>query len=817
MGHCLKDSSPFPKTNTMSTNRYCCIHGHFYQPPRENAWLETVELQDSAAPFHDWNERINFECYARNARARIQNDQDYITKIVNNYERISFNFGPTLLKWMEESDPATHAAIVRADERSRERFGGHGNALAQAHSHLILPLANERDKHTQIKWGIRDFEYRFGRLPEGMWLAETAADVATLEAMAANGIKFTILAPRQAKSVREIGSEQWHQVNEHSIDTRRPYRCNLPSGRKIDLFYYHGDGSKAVAFERLLNSGQVFKDRLMGIFHDEHPQLAHIATDGESYGHHHRYGEMALADCLERMEQDDSVELTNYGQFLELFPPEYETEIHDNSSWSCVHGVERWRNDCGCNAGTAGWNQRWRAPLRQTLNWLRDQLLPIYETETEDLLRDPWRARDEYIDVLLRERRPEALHNFIQRNCFRELEKDERIQLLRLMEMQRNAMYMFTSCGWFFDEISGLETNQILQYANRAIYYARQINGTDLHEEFVRRLQDIPSNVYESAGESYMKYVAPARVDLTRVGMHYAVSSLFEPHPQHFEFFNYIAVNEQFTRRLAGMQRLAIGRTTVRSKVTTSEKHFSFVVLYLGQQNIIGNISLDMDGPTFDRMQKEVLRSFESTNLGEVIGTMQQYFGGQTFSIWHLFQDEKRKILRQITEQSMQRATLHVREIYDDNYQLMLGMKQSGIPVPEHWQNAVQFVVNSELTALFGSQKLSVSRMKNIQLEMSRWNITITNPDRFRLRVSERVFREIKRLGQPDFRIKDLQRVNDILTIVREMGIKPDYWKSQNFFYEWMHSDASLTEGWERELRRFGDLIRVWFPVSEMA
>ena len=797
--------------------RYLCIHGHFYQPPRENAWLETVELQDSAAPFHDWNERINFECYARNARARIQDDADYIKRIVNNYERISFNFGPTLLTWMEEADPATLAEIVAADERSRERYNGHGNALAQAHSHLILPLANERDKHTQIRWGLADFEHHYGRPAEGMWLAETAADTATLEALAANEVAFTILAPRQAKRIRKIGEDRWHNVHEHSIDTRRAYRCKLPNGRHIDLFFYHGDVSKAVAFEKLLNSGQAFKNRLTGIFHDHHPQLAHIATDGESYGHHHRYGEMALADALDRVEQDPGVELINYGRFLELHPPEYEVEIHDNSSWSCVHGVERWRSNCGCNAGRAGWNQTWRGPLRDTLNWLRDQLIPIFEVEAEDLLRDPWEARDRFIHFLLEKRSPEALQQFISRNCYRELEKDERIQMLRLLEMQRNAMYMFTSCGWFFDEVSGLETNQILQYANRAIYYARQVSGVDLHPEFVERLEKTPSNAYANAAESYLKYVAPARVDLTRVGMHYAVSSLFEPHPQHYEFFNYVADNEVFERRVAGLQRLVIGRTTVRSKVTTSEKHFSFVALYLGQQNIIGNISIAMSSTVFSEMKRRVTKAFESTNLGEVIAVMNEYFGSNAFTIWHLFQDEKRKILREITNQSMDRAAIYVREIYNDNYQLMLGMQQSGIPVPMDWRNAVQFVVNADLIQLFGTQKLSVSRMQNIQLEMDRWNVGITDTEAFKLRVSERVFREVQRLRDDDFRAKDLRRVNDILTIVRNMGHEPDFWKTQNFFYEYLRDAPERGTDWTLEMQRFGDLIRVRTEEEVMA
>jgi alpha-amylase/alpha-mannosidase (GH57 family) len=457
----------------MSThNKYICIHGHFYQPPRENAWLEVIEFQESAAPFHDWNERINFECYAPNAASRILDDDGYIIRIVNNYSKISFNFGPTLLSWMEREDPVTYKGIQEADKLSIQQFG-FGSAMAQVHSHLILPLCNRKDKETQVKWGIKDFEYRFGRKPDGMWLAETAADTETLEVLAEQGIRFTVLAPRQAKAVRQIGSNDWISVDEGSLETRQPYLCKLPSGKEIVLFFYHGSLSQGVAFNGLLNNGKEFARQLMsGIKDGMDTQLVHIATDGESYGHHHRYGEMALSACIEQIEQHPEIDLINYAAYLDLHPPVIEAQIHENSSWSCAHGVERWRSNCGCNTGgNPGWNQEWRKPLRDTLNWLRDSLIPVYEEQAGKLLKDVWAARNDYIDVLL-DRRPKVIKAFLAEHCKKQLHEQEEIQLLRLMEMQRNALLMFTSCGWFFDEISGIETLQIMQYANRAIYYA---------------------------------------------------------------------------------------------------------------------------------------------------------------------------------------------------------------------------------------------------------------------------------------------------------------------------------------------------------
>ncbi|MBL7776289.1 MAG: DUF3536 domain-containing protein, partial [Saprospiraceae bacterium] len=429
-------------------NKYICVHGHFYQPPRENAWLETVEQQQSARPFHDWNERINFECYAPNAAARILDKERWIVKIRNNYNRISFNFGPTLLTWMEQNDPEAYALLLKADQRSQERYGSHGSALAQVHSHLILPLANYRDKVTQVYWGVRDFEYRFKRYPEGIWLAETAVDTETLEVLAAHGIQFTVLAPRQAKAVRKLGSASWKPVEADTIDTRRPYCCQLPSGRRISVYFYHGRVAQEVAFNGLLNNGKAFAERLLSILDDgPEAQLAHIATDGESYGHHHRFGEMALAAALNHIEDNGLATLTNYGQFLELHPPEWEVDIHENSSWSCLHGVERWRDNCGCNTGgNPGWHQRWRKPLRDTLDWLRDQLVPAYEKAARPYLADPWKARNEYIEVMLR-RTDNSVREFFEQQARKTLTEQEKTKVLRLLEMQRHAVLMYTSCG----------------------------------------------------------------------------------------------------------------------------------------------------------------------------------------------------------------------------------------------------------------------------------------------------------------------------------------------------------------------------------
>jgi alpha-amylase/alpha-mannosidase (GH57 family) len=795
--------------------KYICIHGHFYQPPRENAWLETVEVQDSAAPFHDWNERINFECYAPNAAARILDRAQNIVDIVNNYSRISFNFGPTLLSWMEKAQPEAYRLILEADRIGQERFGGHGPALAQVHSHLILPLANARDKETQVKWGIHDFEHRFGRKPEGIWLAETAADTDTLEVLADNGIKFTILAPRQGKAIRKIGDKDWQELAPDSIDTRRPYLCRLPSGRSIALFFYHGGIAQGVAFEGLLNNGRHFAERFAEAFsEDDEPQLAHIATDGESYGHHHRYGEMALAACLHHIEEHDWAQITNYGQYLELFPPEYEAQIHENSSWSCVHGVERWRSDCGCNSGGRhGWNQAWRKPLREALDWLRDELVPIYERLAGKYLKDPWAARNDYVAVLL-DRAEENVGAFVASHARQPLAEEEIIRLLRLMEMQRHAMLMYTSCGWFFDEISGIETNQILQYANRAIHYALQVADVDLHGGFIRRLEQAPSNVYENGAASYKEHVLPARVDLGRVGIHYAISSLFESYPERLEFFNYVAQSEDFDLLPAGVQRLAVGRTTVQSKTTRSKKQFSFAVLHLGHEDLIGNVSTDMSIEEFEEMKDKLKQAFKESSLAELIGLMQEHFGREKYALSDLFRDERQKILALVTNQSLEKAERALKNIYQDNYKLMDGMARSGVPVPAFYRSAAEFVVNRELLRIFENGSLNIRKLRQLYAEFSHWSLRLADRPAFQLAVSERLYREILTFQEEAPSAEQLDVLVAILELLEKLDIHLDFWRSQNVYFsilqahrtgDYMFGEKSVEEAF----LRLGRLLKV--------
>jgi alpha-amylase/alpha-mannosidase (GH57 family) len=766
-------------------SKHICIHGHFYQPPRENAWLEVIEVQDSAHPYHDWNERITAECYEPNATSRILGENNSIKNIVNNYAKISFNFGPTLLSWMERYARETYDAILEADVESRTLFGGHGSGLAQVYNHIIMPLANRRDKETQIVWGIRDFEARFKRKPEGMWLAETAVDTETLELLAANDIRFTVLAPRQCARIRAKGVEDWTEVNEGTLNTKRAYWCNLPSGKTIDLFFYDGDLSQAIAFNGLLNDGKRFAENIIGSFddHDESVQLVHVATDGETYGHHHKHGEMALAFCLDYIEKSEGVCLTNYAQFLELYPPVYEAQIRENSSWSCVHGVERWRNNCGCNSGgNSGWNQEWRKPLREALNWLRDEVAGVFEKEGASLLKNPWDARNEYIQVVLN-RSEESIAAFLKDQAHQGASAN---RILRLMEMQRHSMLMFTSCGWFFDEVSGIETTQVLQYACRVLQLINQTNAADLELEFIKRLELAPSNIqaYENGAEVYKRFVLPSRTNLQRVGMHFAVASIFEDEPDALTIFNYSTSSESFIKKAAGEQKLVLGITKVKSQVTGSEKKFAFAVIYLGKHNIIGNISLDMENDKFAGMQFRMVKAFEEGRLGDVIGIMQMYFGPEKYTIWQLFTDEKRKILKQISKESMAELENSLRKSYNSDYPLITALANNGIPIPNTYKTTFEYVLNADLIRSLESDKINIKELERIASELERWSLKIDDPGKVERLAADSIHKELKRISNERENVRRLQRLNRLFPLLKKFNLDPILHKSQNLYFE---------------------------------
>jgi alpha-amylase/alpha-mannosidase (GH57 family) len=765
------------RSGFVSGQRFITIHGHFYQPPRENPWLEAVETQDSAFPYHDWNERITEECYEPNASARILDDADRIRQIVNNYATINFNFGPTLLSWLEAAAPETYASILEADRMSRQRFSGHGCAIAQAYNHIILPLASDRDKRTQVRWGVRDFQSRFGHKPEGMWLPETAVDVASLEALAAEGITFTILEPHQAARWRPIGAESWH---DGYPDPTIPYVCRLPSGASIAIFFYDGPISRAVAFERLLARGENLANRLAGAFVDgrESPQLVNIATDGETYGHHHRFGEMALAYALHVIEEDRLAQLTNYGEHLELHPPAHEVEIAEYTSWSCAHGVERWRSDCGCNTySLAGWNQQWRGPLRSALDWLRDELALIFERHGRHIFEEPWRARDDYIDLIL-DRSDDSVMRFLDAHCTRASRSAQ--QALELLEMQRNAMLMFTSCGWFFSDISGIETVQVLHYAGRAIQLAERISGMDLERAFLERIAPARSNHPErgTARDIYEREVMPARLDLSRVAAHYAVLSLFDSFEDETRVYCYNVTRRDFEIHKAGRARLAIGSIEVRSIVTRESERFELAVLHLGETELTGGVRVVRAESDYDEIRRDLAAAMEPGGIPAVIRLLDQRFGRIPISIRSLFRDEQRRILHELLNATLEEAESTFRQLHERYDPLMRFHARLGVPVPKVLQTAAEFDLNLQLRRLLAEELPPLAEVESRLREARDEGVTLDETTLLAFKHA------IERVADGFYdHAEDLERLEALETlagIVRDFSLGVDLRRAQN-------------------------------------
>ncbi|MGI6454495.1 MAG: DUF3536 domain-containing protein [bacterium] len=768
-------------------NKYICIHGHFYQPPRENPWLETIELQDSAYPYHDWNERVTAECYAPNSASRILSGDGFIEQIVNNYTRISFNFGPTLIAWMKAKASDIYEALLAADRESQKLFGGHGNAIAQVYNHMILPLGNTRDKYTQIHWGVRDFETRFARKPEGMWLAETAVDLETLDLMAEHDIKFTILSPYQAHNIRKIGDEEWTNVTGANIDPTRVYKCHLPSGNSIAIFFYDGPISQGIAFERLLSNGEHFANRLIGAFSDERdgPQLVHIATDGETYGHHHHQGDMGLAYALNYIDNLEDVSLINYGYYLEKFPPTYEVEIYENTAWSCAHGVGRWQDDCGCNTGGHGnWNQKWRKPLREALDWLRDAVTPLYETLISKYIREPWEARDEYIEVIL-DRSDKNLDRYFSRFIHKPLTDAERVVVLELLELQRHAMLMYTSCGWFFDELSGIETVQVIQYAGRVIQLAEKYSQDPIEEEFLKRLELARSNIpqYQNGRVIYEKFVKPAMVDLPKVAAHFALSSIFEQYEEKTSIFHYHIEIEDYQLQRIGDVKLVVGRVRVTSEITHDSGPFSFGAIYMGDHNLYGGVRLYQGEEEYERLVTELKKVFESADFPETIHQLDRSFGEFTYSLRQLFHDEQRKIIDTITLSTMERAVSLLSQLYEPHVPLMSFLADVGIPQPVPLHNAAEFVINARLRKQFEREEMDFERVRSLLNEAQKWQLNLEQAG-----LGHVYKNSLERIAEKFHEKPDSKELLALFLqhadLINDLPFSVNLWKVQNRYYD---------------------------------
>lgn len=769
---------------------FLAIHGHFYQPPRENPWLEAVELQPSALPCHDWNERVNNECYAPNSVSKVVNHKNEVMSIVNNYEYMSFNFGPTLLSWMEEFAPTAYERIIKADIKSVEDHNGHGNAIAQVYNHMIMPLANELDKQTQVKWGIKDFEYRFGRKPEGMWLAETAVDDDTLRVLEENGIKFTILSPFQAKCVKKIDENNWQDVSWGNIDPARSYRYYIKSapGKFIDLFFYDGAISKSVAFDELLTDGNKFLKRLQdGISYDRnYPQLVNIATDGESYGHHTKFGDMALAFVMAMKVKDSGFTVTNYAEYLDKYRSDWQVQIKDVSSWSCSHGVGRWCEDCGCSTGGhAGWNQKWRRPLRDAMDYLRDSVTPLFKEYGQKYFKDFLSARYNYIDVIL-DRSITNVKQFQQEYFLPDLSEEDKVNAMKLLEMQRQAMLMYTSCGWFFCEISGIETVQIMKYAARVIQLAQDFTDNDFETKYLEILSAAQSNYKEigNGKDIYERFVKPSVITEKQIVSLWAVSSLYEDVEDEEDVYCYTITKKSYKKVQKGDSHFVVGHVEVQSKVTLERHNLMFALLqYTGGDFHCAIKEYDEEYP---EMQKELIRTYMVNPLTEIIRALDGYFGKEYFTLKDIFIEERRKILQILMRERLDEFAKTYEDIYNEGKSSVLHLQALGLDIPNEFKIAAQYTLTRQFNELFtGSNGFIdediIQSASDINFEAKRIGITLDKTLTSKI-FSKKVAQNINRLVY-SMEYQQADVTHELLDTIEKLEIKADISEAQNLFY----------------------------------
>lgn len=797
------------------SDRFVCVHGHFYQPPRENPWLEDVEVEDSAAPYHDWNDRITAECYAPNAVSRILDHNERIAELVNNYEKMSFNFGPTLLSWLERDRPDVYQRILEADRVSLRTHNGHGNAIAQCYNHVIMPLANLSDKITQVRWGIADFRFRFGREPEGMWLPETAVDLDTLQVVAESGIKFTILSPDQAKSVRRVGSE-WQDVSGGRIDPTRVYRCSLNRNKHINLFFYDRPVSHDISFEGLLRSGDRFAERLMSGFDAtrKHSQLMHVATDGETFGHHFRFGDMALAYAIKKIEADGFARITNYAEYLALNPPSHEVTIRENTSWSCAHGVERWRSDCGCNSGNTHYHQRWRGPLRQALDALRDKLDELFLRASAPILADPHAAVNAYIEVIL-DRSPENSEAFLRNHSRRELSEAEKVNTWRMLEMQRYARLLYTSCAWFFDDISNIETVKIIEYAARAIQLAREVVGVDLEGPFIKDLSQAAGNNPDLANgaEVYKKLVKPSMTGLEKGMAHYAISSLVEEYSPRQQIFSFEFERKDYVREKSASRTLAVGAVNVRSRITREQLEGIFVVLHLGGYDFHCVVREIVPAEEYNGLKHELFHRFRNDSTRDLLQAIDGMIVGYGFALKDLFVEERRKLGRLLAKDALERSRDHYRRIYEETRDVMRLLASMKIPAPESLKRATEYVLSQRL------EQSCVDLKAGTLLETQ---LTETAASVFR--EAESLGCEVDVSGLKDAleqivyaRLEEYRALGDaakaesavhFLKLAEQLGLGLGLWRLQNLFWELLKEPSATMNGTQAEVMELGDKLR---------
>ncbi|HWS86866.1 MAG TPA: DUF3536 domain-containing protein [Pyrinomonadaceae bacterium] len=781
------------------------IHGHFYQPPRENPWTELVEREAGASPFHDWNERIHAECYRPNAFARISDTHGRVERVVNNYARLSFNFGPTLLNWVERHQPETYARVIEADRASALRHKGHGNAIAQGYNHSILPLCNERDRRTQIRWGLADFRRRFRREAESLWLPETACDDATLAALVEEGLRYVILSPHQAEAVRPSGSEAWLDVSDGRIDTTVPYKYLHPdgSGRSIAVFFYNGQIARGIAFEGLLASSHGLLAACSRAARGG-AQIVSVATDGESYGHHFRFGDRCIAYALEVEAERFGLRVTNYGEFLDEHEPAHEVRVKpgpngEGTAWSCAHGLGRWTRDCGCNASApGGWNQLWRTPLRAAFDLLRDDLAPKFEEAGGELLRDPWAARDEYVELLGpggAARREE----FLSRHARHSLSDDEKVRALTLLEAQRATLTMYTSCGWFFNDISGIETVQTLRYAGRVVETMEALGLAPPLEAFLEILSEAQSNLLErpTGADIYLRTVAQSRVTPQRVAAHVAICDLLEPEAQEpeCESAGYAYRRLDFRKQRHGRVTLETVRLALEEEATGRRHEFAVAAMHFGEIDYYCALRPFGSAREYGEAAERLWPHLRAASLPVLLRVAQSEFGPEEFGLEALLPQGQGHLSRIVFGNLVARFMEEYENLYERNRRVIERLQEIGFHPPRELRLAAELTVGLRLEREIRGQRHGAGDYRaavEIARDAARHGYRI---DRTSVtRVFEETVTEAARLVVARPEAENTRSARALIELGRELGLEANLERGQEIIYEAARAGVPLSE-----------------------
>ena len=764
------------------------LHAHFYQPERLNPWTGALDPEPSAAPDRDWNARILRECYAPNGAARVFDSRRRVERIVNNYERLSFNFGPTLLTWMERTHPRTYAKMLDGDFRSSVRLG-HGNALAQAYNHMILPLASSRDRRTQILWGLADFRARFRREPEGMWLPETAIDQATVDALIDAGVRFTVLAPTQAGRV-QTDDGSWRDAD-GDVDTSMPYRLRHSdgSGRAMAAFFYDGALAQGLAFDPATVDAAVLVERLA---HAPGEGLVHAALDGETFGHHHAFGELGLAYALFELAEREGLEPTNYAAALAAQPPRLDAEVvgGEGSAWSCAHGVGRWQRDCGCVTDSQpGWNQEWRGPLRAALDVVREAAAAAFEQRGGALLKDPWAARDDYIHVRLEQL---SRTEFLDRHMLGQLDEEQRVDAWTLLEAQRHAMVMYTSCGWFFADVSGIETVYVLRSAARVLGLLDElgVDTTPVRAELLERLGEARSNKPEAGtgADVWRRQVVTAEVTPTRVAAHLALTGLIRPLGRFEEVGGQRVEVTGLRSEQRGRMALATAGFAVTSLVTGRRRDFVAAAVHLGGLDFHGVVAPSIGDARHELALDVLWDEFATAPLARLLRMITDVLDGEEFSLEQSLPEGRQVIVHAIFSELEQRFGDAYARLYTDHRRILEMLTAAGYTLPRDLRAAAELTLSAQLERLLAGgpgegaedeafagvrDVLTLARTQGYQLDLGELQQMLTDA----------VSRAAQRAAA-SLEASDVDVVQGWLTLCRELEIEIDLGEAQEHVYE---------------------------------